>query len=92
MTLYLELTLRKKPWSAHPMEVPFYDIKPLSTNTFILNEEAQEGFYDFDGDTIVNPVYHRVFPVRGKFQVRFFNSFGYVNQDKTTMFDPRVIK
>ena len=72
--------------------MPFNDIHPVSNNTFILEESRQVGVYDFDGDTIVPIAYHKVIPVRGKFQVRFFNSFGYINQDKSANFDPRIIK
>ena len=72
--------------------MPFPDIYPVSSNTFILEESRVEGVYSYEGDTIVPVEYHVVHPVRGKFQVRFFNSFGYINEDQTKMFDPRIIE
>lgn len=66
----------------------FEEIIPLSSDGFILTEKSRVGVYGYEGDTIVPLVYHELKLDRDLFQVRFFNSFGYVNHDGKILFNP----
>ena len=72
--------------------MPFKSIHPISTNGFIVEEDKQHGIYSYEGDTIAPVEYHELKVVRSKFQVRFFNSFGYFDQDGKSLFDPKTGK
>lgn len=67
----------------------FQHIRPVSTQLYLLDEKSLYGLYDPAGKLIIPIRYHKVEPLKDRFQVSFFNSFGYYDGSGLALGDPR---
>ena len=70
----------------------FQRIEPISTNLYLLHENAHLGIFNQEGKEIVPVRYHRIELVADKLQVSFFNSFGFYKTDGAIIFDPYAVR
>ncbi|NOQ71296.1 MAG: hypothetical protein GQ574_04810 [Crocinitomix sp.] len=66
----------------------FQNIRPVSSDLYLLDENSHVGMYNATGEIIVPLRYHKIEVVRDHLQVSFFNSFGYFDYDGKDLADP----
>jgi hypothetical protein len=66
----------------------FQNIRPVSSDLYLLDENSHVGMYNATGEIIVPLRYHKIEIVRDHLQVSFFNSFGYFDYQGKELADP----
>lgn len=66
----------------------FQNIRPVSSDLYLLDENSHVGMYNSGGEIIVPLRYHKIEIVRDHLQVSFFNSFGYFDYNGKDLADP----
>ncbi|MFT5821794.1 MAG: hypothetical protein ACI8ZM_003050 [Crocinitomix sp.] len=66
----------------------FQNIRPVSSDLYLLDENRHLGMYNAAGEIIVPLRYHKIEVVRDHLQVSFFNSFGYFDYQGKDLADP----